>query len=77
MPAISLRGWLYGDFHPGLKFQLGIPSWKKLQLYEKFQPGLKYNSFEEIENLEVRWNERRLKKVKPEAFRLFRLEISI
>ena len=39
-----LRGWLYGDFHPGLKFQLDIPTWKKLQLYEKFQPGLKYDS---------------------------------
>ena len=25
---------------------------KKMQLYEKFQPGLKYNSFKKIENLE-------------------------
>ena len=24
-----LTGWLYGDFHPGLKFQFGISSWKK------------------------------------------------
>ena len=54
-----LKGWLYGDFLPGLKFQLGIPNWKKLQLYEKFQLELKifqarleYNSLVKIENLE-------------------------
>ena len=40
------RGWLYGDFHPGLKFHIGIQSSKK------FQPGLNYNGFEKIENLE-------------------------
>ena len=39
-----------------MKFQLGIPSWKKLQLYEKHQPtlkifqlGLKWNSLGQIE----------------------------
>ena len=37
---LRLTGWLYGDFHLGLQFQLGITNWKKLQLYEKFQPGL-------------------------------------
>ena len=38
---LMLKVRLYGDFHPGLKFQLGIPSWKKLQLFEKFYPRLK------------------------------------
>ena len=38
---LMLKVWLYGDFHTVLKFQLGIPSWKKLQLYEKFYPRLK------------------------------------
>ena len=47
-----LRGWLHGDFYPGLKFQLGMPSWKELQLYEKVQLGLKDNTFEKLENLE-------------------------
>ena len=37
---LRLRSWLYGDFHPGLQFQLGITNWKKLRLYEQFQPGL-------------------------------------
>ena len=45
------------------------PRWKCFNL------GLKYNSFKKIENLGW-WNERR-KKVKPEAFRLFRLDIYI
>ena len=34
----KLRGWLYGDFHPGTKCRIVLPSWKKLkklQLYEK------------------------------------------
>ena len=33
-----LKGWLYVDFHLGLKFQLDIPSleWNKLPLYKKF-----------------------------------------
>ena len=31
---------------PELKIQLGKPSWKKFQLYEKFQPGLKHKSLE-------------------------------
>ena len=57
---IDLLGTHLGtDFHPRLKFQFGIPSWKKLQLYEKFQPGskifqpgLKYNSLKKKEKLE-------------------------
>ena len=56
---LYLKGWLYGDFLHWLKFQLGIPNWKKLQMYEKFQLELKifqarleYNSLEKIENLE-------------------------
>ena len=73
--SLFFKGWLYGDFHSGLQFQLRIPRWKKLQLYEKFQtrlkkfqPGMKNNSFEEIENLvEGWWNERR-KKVNERRF---------
>ena len=49
----NLRGWLNGDFYPGLNIQLGIPSWEKMQVYEKFQRGLKYNSFEK--NLEFKF----------------------
>ena len=37
----SVKGWLYGNFHTELKFQLSIPTWKKTQLDEKFHPGLK------------------------------------
>ena len=50
---LMLRGWLHGDFHPGLISQLGIQSWEKLQIYEKFQhwlkifqPELTYNDLE-------------------------------
>ena len=48
----TLKGFLYGDFHPGLKFQLGfqkVEIGKKMQLYEKYQPELKYYSLEQIE----------------------------
>ena len=45
------RGWLYVDFHPGLKFQLGIPIWKKNGIIWKFQTGLKHNILDYIENL--------------------------
>ena len=40
------------SFSPWVEIKLGIPSWKKLQLYEKFQPGFIYKSFEKIENLD-------------------------
>ena len=36
LELIQFRGWLNEDFHPGLKFQLGIANWKKFQNF-KFQ----------------------------------------
>ena len=87
-----INGWLYADFHSWLKFQLGIPSWKKLQLFEKFQsglkifqPDLKYNGLEKLVNLDGSWNEKR-KKVNERKLnwkssiylsRHFRLDISV
>ena len=38
-----LRGWLHGEFQPGLKFQPSWTGWKKTRLHGKFQPGLKLN----------------------------------
>ena len=46
-------------FSSRVEISAQIPSRKKIQLYEKFEPRLKYNSFEKTENLEMK-EERRL-----------------